>query len=479
MKKDIRVYGTRIEIEPYEEGENYKLEKMCSARYDYKTKTAEPLGYRIEDNKIIIPRGISLAMLSQSYDDSIPTMMPADDPAPMSGDYRVTVKPKDETQVKAISFLLGLNEFSNSARFPQLALNLDTGLGKTYCTVYAILAFKTRTLIILHQDSIREQWINTFLEKTTMPSKKIHRIIGMKGMNDAVRSRNKYDVHLILHSTLCGYIKKYGPESLREWFKVMQFGLKVVDEAHLNFRQTIDTDFCSNVTKSIYLTATMTRSSYTETGLFERFFANTMQYGENVGVVKNVVYNLVYYNSNPTYTQQSRIYTYKGVSIIRWADYAFKYDRNKTIYIVFFKILKEAMKHEGRIMVMIPKIEYCETIARFIREEYPDYSVGTLHSKNTKEVNERVKRFANIIVTTIASSGTGTDIKFMRSIIVMEPYASQVTARQMSGRLREYEPGAESYVYELVDSGFEAISNMVNKRIKPLKDKCKKVQIMK
>ena len=71
--KTIRAYSTRIEIEPYEEHENMELEKMCSTKYDKVKHSRETFGYRIEGNKFIGPRGLSLSMLSQLY-DTIPTM---------------------------------------------------------------------------------------------------------------------------------------------------------------------------------------------------------------------------------------------------------------------------------------------------------------------------------------------------------------------------------------------------------------------
>jgi superfamily II DNA or RNA helicase len=478
--KIIRVFTTRIEIEPYYAGENRKLEAICSSKYNPTTHQRDFKAFRIEDNRLIIPRGVSLELLSQSF-DAIPTFEAADPYADMPKRYKVLAKPKNDTQIQAISFLLGLKDFQKSRRYSQLALTLDTGLGKTYCAVYAILAFGVRTIIILHRDSIREQWIKTFFDKTDMDLSRVCDITGSQHMQELLKKkeRNKYDIYLVLHSTLSAFTREYGSDELGYWFHQMQFGLKVTDEAHLCFKQTVETDFCTNIAKNIYLTATMTRSDPKEAPIFNTVFANTLRFGEDIGTVKNVVYKYVYYNSNPTYMQQAGIRTGYGVSVIRWADYAFRKDPNRTIYGVFFEILKEALTHEGKVLVVVPKIEYCNELAQMIKELYPDMLVGTVHSRNTKDLNERVKRMAQIIVTTIASSGTGTDIKFIRSLIIMEPYSSNVTAKQLTGRLREYEPGEESYAYELVDTGFDAITAMLKRRSATLKQKCKKVSVYK
>ena len=72
--------------------------------------------------------------------------------------------------------------------------------------------------------------------------------------------------------------------------------------------------------------------------------------------------------------------------------------------------------------------------------------------------------------------GTGSDIEHIRSLIIMEPYSSEVTAKQLTGRLRPYVQGGDSYAYELVDTGFHSIVSMVNKRITKLKEICKSVK---
>ena len=143
---------------------------------------------------------------------------------------------------------------------------------------------------------------------------------------------------------------------------------------------------------------------------------------------------------------------------------------------MFFRVLKVALSHEGKIIIVIPKIDYCERIASLIQKEYPHVRVGTMHSKNTKKHNASVKEHAEIIVSTIASLGTGADIEKIRTLIIMEPYSSKVTAKQLSGRLRPYGNNEDSFVYEIVDSGFGSIVSMINRRSGYLKKICKEVK---
>lgn len=475
--KTIRAFSTRIEIEPYEEHEDVELERLCSTKYDRVTHTRDPIGFRVEDNKFIGPRGLSLAKLSQKY-NVIPTMERADDFLTSLKAYRMTVPPKDDVQKKSISFLLGINGFERTRKYSQIALNLPTGFGKTYCALYAVCALRCRTLIVVHRENIREQWIETMKSKSDIDMRRVCIINGTSGMKalEKKKESNKYDIFLIMHQTVTAYLKANTTEDLRNWFKKLAFGLKVIDEAHLCFKQTIELDLYSNIPKNIYLTATFTRSDYKEKPLYDLVFGNTMRYGHELDTAKNVVYHIVPYNSNPNYTFQKFIHTNYGVSATRWADYAFKYDKAMTIYNVFFEVLKEAKSHKGKVLIVIPKIAYCEKIAEMIRERYEYDIVETIHSKHTKSDNEAAKKYASIIVTTTSSMGTGADISNIRTLIIMEPYSSEVTAKQLTGRLRPYVQGGDSYAYELVDTGFESIMNMVNKRFNKLKQICKTVK---
>jgi superfamily II DNA or RNA helicase len=474
--KQIRVYTTRIEIEPYELGEFPKLEKLCSTMWDPATHSRDPFGFRVENHKFIGPRGLGLDYLTKICGVDIPTIEPADPYGMMRYKYSMLVKPRDEKQVETIKYLLSLDKYSRTKNYSQMAVLLPPDSGKTYCATCALVIMHVRTIIIIHRDTIKEQWLKTFKEKTTIDMRRVCVITGSDRMMELSEDyyKDRFDIYLVLHQTLSAFSRQYDTDMLREWFTNMEFGLKITDEAHLCFRQTVETDFCSNIKKNFYLTATFTRSDPKEVNLFNLVFANTTRFGDTIEKQKNVVYKFVFYNSNPSGKYQVFIHTSRGTSIQRWADYAFKYDYNRTIYYAFFNTLEEALTHDGRILVVLPKVDYIEALVGFIKERYPSLSVGSIHSKNSKEANEWVKENAKIIVSTTASSGTGSDIKDIRSLIIMEPYSSKVTAEQLPGRLRRYHD-EESYAYELIDIGFEALMQMVRRRIDILKKNCKKI----
>lgn len=479
MEKILRVYATHTEILPYEEGDYPELEDMCSTDSDPGTHKKNPIGFSIEDGVLYIPRGIPIQTLVQMT-GTVPSMYSGDIGKPMKKRYKMTCPPKNKEQKEAIMFLLGLKEYQYTIKYTQLALVLQPGFGKTFCSVYAMLAIAKRTIIILHRDSIREQWVNTLKEKSNVDMERVLVINGAEEMTDLMtkKNRDKYDIYLVLHFTLASYRRTNGTNALRNWFSTMEFGLKITDEAHLCFSQTIETDQCANIAKNFYLTATFTRSDPREQRLFRRVFSNTARFGENLNVIKNVIYKVHQYNSNPTSRQEAALITYRGVSVHRFTDWAFKGDLNSSIYNLFFKVFEEAISVGGKIAVLIGKIEYCEKMKILIENDYPDLKIGCVNSKNSKDQNNQLRLESDVIISTISGFGTGVDISGLRSIIIMEPHSSRVTAKQLTGRLRPIPNGdsyEDSYVHELLDVGFATIKRMFEKREPELKRICKEV----
>jgi superfamily II DNA or RNA helicase len=100
-------------------------------------------------------------------------------------------------------------------------------------------------------------------------------------------------------------------------------------------------------------------------------------------------------------------------------------------------------------------IDLCDKCQAFLlnaldNDESFDYSLNikTINSKNTKSENEYNKK-ADVIITTIASAGTGTDIPGITDIICCSPFKSAITAEQVFGRIR-YIP-KKCHYFDIVD----------------------------
>jgi superfamily II DNA or RNA helicase len=141
-----------------------------------------------------------------------------------------------------------------------------------------------------------------------------------------------------------------------------------------------------------------------------------------------------------------------------YGKWVIAYDKKKT----HFKCCKEILKMiydkdpHAKVLVFMPLIDLCQDFAFYVTSELDkdqhfmyDLDIRTINSKNSKKDNDRAKH-SDVIVTTIGSCGTGTDIPGITAIISCTPYCSHITAEQVFGRIRYC--GKVCQYYDLYDT---------------------------
>jgi hypothetical protein len=110
---------------------------------------------------------------------------------------------------------------------------------------------------------------------------------------------------------------------------------------------------------------------------------------------------------------------------------------------------------DGRVLIYIGTNDGILRVYHWIGENYREFigDIGIFSSANTKE--EKMKdRGKKILLSTTKSAGLGEDIKGLKmTILLAEPFKSEILARQTLGRTRD-----DNTMYiELVDMGFKYI----------------------
>jgi superfamily II DNA or RNA helicase len=291
------------------------------------------------------------------------------------------------------------------------------------------------------------------------------------------------DFYFVNHQTLQSYARENSWNAVREFFKKISVGIKVFDEAHLEFKNVLMVDFFSNIKKTFYLTANFERSDKKEARLFSKVFSSVKRFGEDdyVGPEKrkHIVYIPVLYNSNPSIADVQSCMNAYGFSTVNFCKYALHGDQDNTMLRKFFRVMDNVIGIDGKILVTVPRIEDTIFLRDKVDESYPksDKLITTINSTNQKDDNELAKK-GDIICTTIKSCGTGVDIKGLRVILNLEPFSSQVTANQLAGRLREYAPDKDTYFFDFIDIGFYACERQYKMKLRFLKKKCKEIKVM-
>ena len=469
----IIVNHTSIIINDYNLGDNDKLEKRLSI-WDSVRHKYIPIAfmYNEETKQLFIPRGIDITYIEKIFDTPAEIRYEPDPYENVS--IKVKTMPKNDIQRKSISFLIGEEDFKYTKKYSQLLLNLPTGEGKTYVTSASLQFLSTKAIIITPIDKIKKQWYETFINMTDIQDGYICDISGSNVIKKLMKQKTlKYKIYLVNHGTIIAYAKSNGWAAVHEFFKHIKVGIKIYDEAHLNFENTLRIDLNTNTKRTIYLTATFERSDYKENYLFNTCFKNVIRYGYEVRqeIRRHIMYLAILYDSRPSLAEQGYMSTYRGFNKIRYAEYE---SNNDTFYEALAYAVKYFKNMDGKMLILSSTIDLVDKITDFLNKSFDDLSVSSYHSKLTEDEKDKAIQ-SDIISTTPKSAGTGVDIKNLRTVIMCEAYSSTVQADQVSGRLREYSDSDSTFYVELVDTGFKKVYNMYKGRLPVFKKKCSKL----
>lgn len=455
----IVVYRTHIEINDYELGSNRYLEKKFSI-WNKLYHRLEPKGmfYDAQNRKLMIPRGSDIMALEHDYGVEAVVDYTVDryrSIAPVGLKYA----PRDQDQIEAIKFMLGMDKYYHNQNKSMLSLNLSTGKGKSYCAIATIAYLGIVPIIITDTSGCLDQWENYFQEYTDIKANEIYRISGtpsiMKLYN---RDISRYKVFLAPHATIKSYCDNVGWDKLHELFEYLGVGLKFYDEAHLDFDNMAMIDFYTNTYCSYYLTATPARSNFEENTIFQIYFNGVPcidLFHEDID--PHTAYVGLKYNSCPTPYDISECRNAYGLDRNKYTDYVVRQPNFQNMLHI---LIGKAMSKPGKCLWYIGTNSAIQYVRDWIYDNYPELvgQVGIYTSLTPREIRKE-QLDKKIILSTTKSAGAAMDIQgLVETANLAEPFKSRVLAQQTFGRTR-----AKDTVYkELVDLGFQQTKAFYN-----------------
>ena len=362
-----------------------------------------------------------------------------------------------------LGVVLCKDKYSKNSGRSQFALNLFTGKGKTFVISAAISYLGIRTIVITAQTGILDQWIERVKEYTTIDDSDIVKIEGGPMITRILENKSTVldkSLYLCTHSTLQSYAATHGWDSIGKLFKTLKIGIKVFDEAHQNFLNMSLIDFAArDVWRTYYVTATPSRSDNTENKIYKLYMKNVPSIDLfNPDVDAHTKYISIKYNSYPKPSDITKCKTsVYGISNPLYIDYLM---RNERFWIMFDYIFSLIYKSGGRALFYIGTNSAILKIKQRILFNYPEleYDIGIYTSISENKQEEKNKKY---ILTTTKSAGAGEDIPHLKySVVLAEPFKSEVLARQTLGRTRD-----DNTVYiELVDVGFKQLIAYYNSK---------------
>ena len=369
----------------------------------------------------------------------------------------------------------------------------------TFMASYCAVAFGGRTLIIAPTSSIKKQWADTLVKMFNVPPDKVLLLTNPKQFVNI-----KADYVVASQASLAVLNKKYDLERI---MKDDKFGVKIIDEVQMWFKNIISIDACSNIYNNWYLTGTFGRSGDEENKLYQEMFGDLAIFREkdkkptifnrkpgNVYGMKPYIHTTMVWadsrlsdeqvkkvTSSMRYSEREGKWVRFGISVPAYMDLVIPPDGTMTPFLrTILDTVKRAEKQVkyGTTLVLGNTIASAEVVASYLRKIYPDKKIYTYHSKHTAQENAMAKKEADIIVSTVASAGTGFDWKGLAKLVVFAQYKSWILADQISGRLRRRDDDKECYMWDIADSRIRQLKIWANVRANVYRRKCKTFKVI-
>lgn len=485
---DITKERTRIIFSGYSDQEKRAIDNMVATMDNVFT-------YEDADNrKIYLPTGMMSATKELFSRHQI------DDKSSTYWDYahitpvHHTAEPRNQLQKDFIQFVL-----DQANHKQKLAGILSPGTGKTFMACYAAIRVGLRTLIIVPTTGIKNQWAETLVMMFKVPDSKV---LTVNRPSDFINV--KADFTVVSQASLSVLNKNYDLEKI---MKANKFGIKVIDEVQMWFHNIIKVDGSSNIANNWYLTGTFGRSADDQNALYQQMFGDLKIFREldkkptifnpkpgNVyGMKPHMHVEMVWTHSGLTkedikkvtssmrYSEREGKWMRFGISMPAYTKLVIPDDGRMTKFLSkLLDTVKRANKEVtyGKMLILVPTISSVDVVAGYVRKMYPNLNVGTIHSRNTKQENGKTRTEADIIVSTVKSSGTGSDYKDLSKLVVGEQFKSWILADQVSGRLRRRPDGKDTYMWDIVDTDIKQLRAWANVRAGILKKKSKSFKVV-
>lgn len=459
MRKII-VKNTCVIINDYSFGDSPKLERFF-AIYEPVTHSYRYSGiyYDIENKRLYLPRGVDIWYIEQLLDESAYIEKNNFNQYDTYKDIKIKYLPKDDDQVEALKFATGKGVYRDTLAKSQLHINLNTGKGKTYVAIGTMSIFGIKSIVINKSTEILRQWKESILEYTNITQKEIYSIDGSGSIyrlkTKSEKEIKEIKVFLVTHSTIASYCNANGWESLNDLFQYLKIGIKIYDEAHLNFDNMCMIDFFTNVYKTYYLTATPARSNTDENKIYQTAFKNVLSINLfHPDTDPHTHYIAMRYLSRPEPQIISRCKNKYGLDRNKYVNYIVSNNRFKMMStIVLDFIFKNILKNPNdKLLIYIGTNQAIGEFYNWLIQEFQFLkgNVGIYTSIVSAE-DKVYARTRQVILTTTKSAGEAVDISGLKcTLLLAEPFKSEVLARQTLGRTRD----PNTYYIEIVDRSF-------------------------
>jgi hypothetical protein len=375
------------------------------------------------------------------------------------------IQDQSTLQTDALEYLTGPFE-------PLKGISLQTGKGKSYVAIKYCVLRKKRVMIGCK--GLVDQWVDEIFAFTDAKKEDVYIIQGQDSLIKLLDGIDKTIFpKFIVYSipTLRPYAfdadNYEGSPLFDDLPQLLNVGLRITDEAHLNFHCNYVMDLRLCVNQLIPLTATFDVSDSTVKRIFDGHYPPCVRFGEDILDKYIDVYAYGCRSGHgdiPRYAYQ----TPRGYSHVMYEKWLLTRAKWKLEWLwssVYRLIINEQYiskfpKPGQKLLILCETKNMCNWISERFKREYPQYkdSTGQFLHGDDKDLLKTL----SVIVSTPKSCGTGKDIKRLMSTLNTISIRSEPLNIQILGRIRKPKhPG---------DSKQVQMSYVFNKSIMPQVD---------
>ena len=306
----------------------------------------------------------------------------------------------------------------------------------TFISMYSASKLGLKPLIVAPSTLLKNQWIENLEEC---------------GISRNTIATNIYDAP----NKLCCVVTISSIENaLRDdWdglLKVIHnsnFGIKIIDEAHLHLKGMLKLDSLCNIKYNWYLSATLGRSDAAEDRILnmalldaDRFVGNK-KYEEYQTEYIHIYKQDIVYNPSAQLCRETFKYGKKGLIRATYYQMLLKYKGGVpfiTNMVTMIKKTKSLTKSDKKILVLVPMIEIIHRLQGRLEVDPYFKDMNIVMVDGSMSISQKRSNLENgdLILSTTQSMGVGVDVSDLIAVINFDQLASPISLEQIVGRLR-------------------------------------------
>ena len=335
-------------------------------------------------------------------------------------------KPLRDYQQKCINYILKLFNEKKDTEPRGGILNFACGMGKTIMAIYLASSLQLKTLIIVHQEFLQDQWIERITEYTN----------ATVGIIRQKKCELDKDICIGMLHTICGH-DDYDGEKFKD------FGLVIYDEVH-----HLGSEFFSKVLMktsakySIGLSATPVRSDNMMHII--NWFIGDIIYRMKKDFDYRVLVKRIYYNSKDILFSE-KLRKYKG----RMTPDNIKMKTNlmniRTRNNLIVNIINKLKTIGRKIFVFSERVEHLKLLKSDVDEHIKNNNEEHIYTTcfymgcSKKSERKMAEKSGDIIFATLKLAEEGLDISRLDAIVYALPIKQEKQLTQSAGRILRLE----------------------------------------